>query len=81
MPDFEEAAGTDDADAYLRALTPYASAVCAAINSFDIEPAINAVKSVGYEGALALEYRRKEDIEEALPPVIQEITAILEAEA
>ncbi|MEM1423072.1 MAG: hypothetical protein AAGH64_03615 [Planctomycetota bacterium] len=82
MPDFEVASQTDDPDAYLRALTPYASAVCAAINDFDLDPAIEAVKSVGYEGALALEYRCTDTpIEEALPPVIAQITTILEAEA
>ena len=82
MPDFEVASKTDDTEAYLRSLTPYASAVCAAIGDFPLEPAIEAVKSVGYEGALALEYRKsKPPIEEGLPPVVEHIGAIMEAEA
>ncbi|GAB4543959.1 MAG: hypothetical protein Tsb0013_00700 [Phycisphaerales bacterium] len=82
MPDFEVASKTSDPDAYLRSLTPYASAVCAAISDFDFDSAIEAVKSVGYEGALALEYRlTKTPIEEGLPPVLEKIGAILETEA
>ena len=82
MPDFEVASSTEDPDGYLRSLTPYASAVCAAIGEFEFETAIEAVKSVGYEGALALEYRRTDSpIEEGLPPVIAQISTILEAEA
>lgn len=82
MPDFEVASKTADAEGYLRSLTPYASAVCAAVGDFALEPAIEAVKSVGYEGALALEYRKSEPpIEEGLPPVVEEIGAIMEAEA
>lgn len=82
MPDFAVAEKTADADAYLRALVPYASAVYAAVEDFDITPAINAVKSVGYEGALAIEYRLADPpIEEGLPGRVEEIHAILEAEA
>ncbi len=81
MPDFEVAHATSDSEGYLRSLTPYASAVYAAVGDFDIAPSIDAVKSVGYEGALALEYRRESPpIEEGLPPVIEQINAILEAE-
>jgi hypothetical protein len=82
MPDFEVASNASDTDAYLRALTPYASAVYGAVAGFDVQPCVEAIKSVGYEGALALEYRLKDPpIEEGLPPVVESIAGILEAEA
>lgn len=81
MPDFEVAQATDDPDAYLRALTPYASALYAAVGDFDIAPCMQAVKSVGYEGALVMDYRASEKpIEEGLPEAIEAVRAIIEAE-
>ncbi len=81
MPDFEIAQATEDLDAYLRSLTPYASALYASVGDFDIVPCMQAVKSVGYEGALVLDYRAEgAPIEEGLPAAIETIRSIIEAE-
>lgn len=68
-PDFEAAAGSADPVSYLRRLTPYASAVCAATQkidegkgglthpTYDIAPLVEAILSVGYDGTLAIDYR------------------------
>lgn len=70
FPDFEAASKTPDPIAYLRSLTPYASAVCAAVHSFDakgkhkaydLTAFVDAIQSVGYEAALTLEFRGKGD--------------------
>lgn len=69
-PDFESASKTKDAAAYLRALTPYASAVCASVRDFDakgkhaaydVAACLEAIDSVGFEATLALEFRGKGD--------------------
>lgn len=71
FPDFQAASNAPDPVAYIRRLTPYAAAVCAATHkfvedksngecqhtSYDIEPLLKAVVSVGYDGTLAVEYR------------------------
>jgi sugar phosphate isomerase/epimerase len=89
FPDFEAAAASGDAPAYLRALTPYASAVTAAATKFntngehepfDIRACMLAVKSVGYEGTVSLEYRGSGDVLAALEATRDLVRAALEAE-
>ena len=69
-PDFESASKSKDIAAYLRGLTPYASAVCAAMKDFDAKgkhpdynftACLDAIDSVGFEATLALEFRGKGD--------------------
>ncbi|MFN0131960.1 MAG: sugar phosphate isomerase/epimerase family protein [Phycisphaerales bacterium] len=72
-PDFEAAATSADPIGYLRRLTPYASAVCAATQKieegkgglthgpYDLGPLVEAILSVGYDGTLAIEYRGSGD--------------------
>ncbi len=70
FPDFQAAAGSSDVGAYLRGLTPYASAVCASTltfdakgrhTAFDIEACMKAIRSVGFDATLAVEYRGNGD--------------------
>lgn len=70
LPDFETAAASGDAAEYLRRVTPYASAVVASAREFDddgrhkpydLADCVEAITSVGYDGALAIEYRGKGD--------------------
>lgn len=74
FPDFEAASVSGDAPGYLRALTPYAAAVTAATTKFvkgkhtgfDLPACVEAIKSVGFEGTLSLEYRGQGDPIEAI---------------
>lgn len=70
LPDFQAAADTGSAVEALRRLTPYASAVVASALTFDaagkheqydLAACFDAVQSVGFEGALSIEYRGKGD--------------------
>jgi sugar phosphate isomerase/epimerase len=76
FPDFQTAAGTGDAPLYLRRLTPYAAVVSASATDFeepddpeapprhlayDLEPLVEAIVSVGYDGTLAIDYRGTDD--------------------
>lgn len=88
FPDFQTAAKSDDAGAYLRGLTPYASAVSASFldvdsrgehPAFDFSECIEAVRSVGFEGSLSLEYRGEGDPIEALGVMRDAIAARIEA--
>lgn len=76
LPDFLNAAagGASPVDT-LRRLTPYASAVVASTSAFDasgkhegydLEAALNAIEAVGFEGALAIDFRGKGDPVEGL---------------
>lgn len=74
-PDFQAASQCDDPIGYLRSLSPYASAICASVQSFDskgqhsaydIKSYVTAIQSVGYEAALTLEYRGSGDASAAL---------------
>jgi len=75
MPDFQVAAATADYHAYLRALTPYATAVMASCMDFDakgahkafaFEGCVKAITSVGYDGTVALEYRGRGEAIDAI---------------
>jgi len=75
MPDFEAAAASGDPSEYLRRLAPYAPVVVAASREFDAEgrhtayslkDCCEALLSVGYDGAIALEYRGEGDVEEGI---------------
>ncbi|MEC9373326.1 MAG: TIM barrel protein [Planctomycetota bacterium] len=75
LPDFEHAAATGDAVDCLRRLAPYAPVVLASSVAFDskgehkgysLVECAEALKSVGYDGAVALDYRGNDDIEQGL---------------
>lgn len=75
MPDFEAAAASGEPSEYLRRLAPYAPVVVAASREFDskgrhtaysLEDCCEALLSVGYDGAIALEYRGEGDVEEGI---------------
>jgi sugar phosphate isomerase/epimerase len=85
LPDFQAAAESGTPADYLRSLTPYASTVTAVALGFnkkgqhvgfDAAACLNAVKAVGFEGSLSLEYRRSGD-----PLVALEATRALYAPA
>lgn len=75
IPDFQVAARTPDPTHFLRRLTPYAAAVLGASETFknsktdpgythegyDIMSFADVVKTVGYSGTLAIDYRGKKD--------------------
>jgi sugar phosphate isomerase/epimerase len=66
LPDFQAASESESPSEYLRALTPYASTVTAVAmgfnkkgehTGFDAKVCLDAIKAVGFEGSLSLEYR------------------------
>lgn len=66
LPDFEAAAGSGDAHDYLRRLAPYAPVVLASSTEFnaeglhtpyDLQSCAQALVSIGFDGAVAVEYR------------------------
>jgi hypothetical protein len=77
-PDFEAASAggiVGTANDYLRALTPYASVVCASFSSFDasgkhkgfdFESCVKSVESVGFDQTITLECRGSGDPREAI---------------
>lgn len=90
FPDFEAAARSNDAVGYLRALTPYASAVCAASIEFDdtgrhvgfdLGECVQAIRSVGYDGTLSLEYRGNGDAVAAVAAMKSAIETFIEQDA
>jgi sugar phosphate isomerase/epimerase len=90
LPDFEAASASGDAAGYLRSLTPYASAVTAAATgfdakgkhqAFDLSTCVDAIKSVGFEGTLSLEYRGPGDPIQAILATKQVIEQGLEVES
>ncbi len=74
LPDFEAATKSDDAQDYLRRVTPYASAVLGATQgftsgkhkSYDLKPLVESIVSVGFDGSLAIEHRGSGDPVEGL---------------
>lgn len=85
MPDFEVAAKSGDPTEYLRRVAPYASAAIASSTVFDASGAhkpfdllacLHAAQEVGFDGALALEYRGKGDPVEGLIKTRDAILAI-----
>lgn len=86
-PDYQTAAASEDPLAYLRRLTPYASAVTASSIGFkkgksgpehqgyDLVEFTKAVIAVGYTGTLAIDYRGDGDPEEG----IRNTRAVLES--
>ncbi|TVQ63049.1 MAG: sugar phosphate isomerase/epimerase [Phycisphaerales bacterium] len=88
LPDFETAANTGDAAEYLRRVTPYASSVVASTRVFDdagvhepydLRACLESVMSVGYDGALAIDYRGKGDPVEGVKRTRDALLAALEA--
>lgn len=69
-PDFEAASAAADPGAYLRTLVPYAAAVTVATTEFgakgkhkgfDLSVCLEAVKAVGFDGNLSIEFRGEAD--------------------
>lgn len=69
-PDFAAAARTEAMGPYLRALAPYASVISASCldfdakgrhSSFDLVECVTAVREVGYDASMTLEFRGKGD--------------------
>jgi len=89
LPDFEAASLSGDASGYLRSLTPYAAAVTAATTrfvkgkhtGFDLSTCLEAIKCVGFEGTLSLEYRGQGDPIEAIHATKQAVEQGLEVES
>lgn len=85
-PDFQAAAESGDFAAYLRGLAPYSSVICASATGFDAKgkhPAydlaayVEAIKGVGYDATLTLEYRGKGDPMAALAAAKASISGFL----
>jgi len=72
LPDFESAAASGDASTYLRRLAPYAPVVIASAlesgksRKGPLAECAEALKSVGYDGALAIEHRGNGNLKEAI---------------
>jgi sugar phosphate isomerase/epimerase len=88
MPDFQAAAASGSAVEYLRRVTPYAQAVVASSVAFaadgshegyDLAECLEAVSSVGFEGALAIEYRGKGEAVDGLNAARRALDAALKA--
>ncbi len=88
-PDFEVAKQTSDPTAYLRAITPYASAINVPTPSldgrtkdptYDLNESLTVIRGVGYDATLALECRGG-DPAEPVNKVREQIEGILAAEA
>ncbi len=75
LPDFQAAAASSDATGYLRRLSPYAPVVLASALGFSKEGehegyslrvSADAITSVGFDGAVAIEYRGSGDVIEGV---------------
>ncbi len=86
LPDFSAAAKSGDAVDYLRRLAPYAPVVIASSEEFgksgDHKPfslveCAETLLSVGYDGAVAVEYRGKGDVDESIRLTIETIAPVL----
>lgn len=89
-PDFETACQAEDLTTYMRALSPYASAISASIYEFDkkgnhpkfdFSACIAAIRAVGYSQTLNIEYRGSEDPMSHLAAAKALVDAALLAEA
>ncbi len=89
MPDFVAATEAPDVQEYLRSLTPYASVVGAVTTKFntkgehagfDLVGCMEAIKSVGFEGTLSIEYRGDKDPVESIRRSVEIIRSTLEAD-
>lgn len=86
FPDFRHAADSGDADAYLRAVTPYASAAVTPTVApedspgIDLAKSLSAILAVGFEQGLAIEYRGSGDPVPAIAATRDAIVAALAAD-
>jgi L-ribulose-5-phosphate 3-epimerase len=89
FPSFAQAAASGDAEAYLKAIVPYASAVCASCGNFDtkgkhsafsIEKCVEAISAVGYDGSLAVESNSGPKALEQIAACKSAIESVLETE-
>jgi sugar phosphate isomerase/epimerase len=71
LPDFEAAAQSDDAHSYMRRLAPYAPVLFGSSREFtkrgrhtayDLTACVRALIDVGYDAAIAIEYRGDDDL-------------------
>lgn len=88
-PDFQTAQESGDLTAYLRALAPYASAISASVlefdakgahQGFDLDACIAAIRAVGYDQILNIEYRGKNAPNEQLTFAKSAIESALQAD-
>ncbi|HBS28220.1 MAG TPA: hypothetical protein DEB06_01935 [Phycisphaerales bacterium] len=86
FPDYAAAAASDDAVAYLRSLAPYASVVSASFQEFDakgkhkgwdLAACSQAIREVGFDANLTLDFRGKGDPVPALAQAKATIEAAL----
>lgn len=86
FPDFHAAAATHDITGYLRALAPYASVISASARDFDDEgnhktfdliACIDAIRAVGYDQTLTIEYRGRKNPQQGLAAAKSAIEAAL----
>jgi len=85
LPDFQAAGESGDPTDYLRRLAPYAPVVLAASIKFSdgehegysLKECAEALQSVGYDGAVAYDYRGGGDVEEGLRRTLEATEEIL----
>ncbi len=86
LPDFGAAIASDDPAVYLRRLAPYAPVVIAStpkrggLDEEAIESCAGALRSVGYDGAIAIEHRGRGDTKEAIMRMREAMGGALEEE-
>lgn len=89
MPSFAHAAETAEFVATLRRLAPYAHCVAATVNAYsrngkhpghDLEEAVRAVVSVGYQGTLCVEFAGEGDPQKHIVKAREAMSAVLSAD-
>lgn len=88
LPDFEDCAAGGDPETQLRRLAPYAPTVIASAKTFtdkgheayDLEECARALVSVGYDGAVAIDYRGTGDMDTGVRRTREAIEPILTGE-
>ncbi len=89
MPSFAHAAETTEFVATLRRLAPYAHCVAATVNAYsrngrhpghDLEEAVRAVVSVGYQGTLCVEFAGTGDPQKHIVKARESMAAVLSAD-
>ncbi len=90
FPDFQAACDSSDPAAYLRALVPYAAALCVSTTeftakgkhkAFDLEVCLEAIKAVGFDGNLSIEFRGESDPLKGVKATHEAVLAALETPA
>lgn len=90
MPDFADAAASNDPDAYIRRLAPYAPVVVASTTEFSengehtgfqLPTLCDALVAIGFDASLAVEYRGKGDIDLGLGQAVEAISSLMTEES